>query len=66
LEVDNQAVRLSQIQRLEQIKAVRDNEKVAKALEKITEAANTKQGNLLALAVDAARERATLAKYPWH
>jgi methylmalonyl-CoA mutase len=38
LEVDNQAVRLSQIQRLEQIKAVRDNDKVAKALEKITEA----------------------------
>jgi methylmalonyl-CoA mutase len=62
LEVDNQAVRLSQIQRLEQIKAVRDNEKVAKALEKITEAANTKQGNLLALAVDAARERATLGE----
>ncbi|MFD2241193.1 methylmalonyl-CoA mutase [Flectobacillus roseus] len=62
LEVDNQAVRLSQIQRLEQIKAVRDNEKVIKALEKITEAANTKQGNLLALAVDAARERATLGE----
>ncbi|PAC30995.1 methylmalonyl-CoA mutase [Flectobacillus sp. BAB-3569] len=62
LEVDNQAVRLSQIQRLEQIKAVRDNEKVVKALEKITEAANTKQGNLLALAVDAARERATLGE----
>ncbi|MDI9870074.1 methylmalonyl-CoA mutase [Flectobacillus roseus] len=62
LEVDNQAVRLSQIQRLEQIKAVRDNEKVAKALEKITEAANTKQGNLLVLAVDAARERATLGE----
>ncbi|WP_255494234.1 methylmalonyl-CoA mutase [Cellulophaga sp. BC115SP] len=62
LEVDNQAVRLSQIQRLEQIKAVRDNDKVAKALEKITEAANTKQGNLLALAVDAARERATLGE----
>lgn len=62
LEVDNQAVRLSQIQRLEQIKATRDNIKVAKALEKITEAANTKQGNLLALAVEAARERATLGE----
>ncbi|MFY7829833.1 MAG: methylmalonyl-CoA mutase [Flectobacillus sp.] len=62
LEVDNQAVRLSQIQRLEQIKATRDNIRVAKALEKITEAANTKQGNLLALAVEAARERATLGE----
>jgi methylmalonyl-CoA mutase len=62
LEVDNQAVRLSQIERLEHIKAQRNSEKVAAALEKLTNAAQQQNDNLLALAVDAARERATLGE----
>jgi len=60
LEVDNQTVRLQQIERLERIKASRDTTAVSEALSKLTEAAKTSEGNLLALAVDAARKRATL------
>ncbi|AWM14342.1 methylmalonyl-CoA mutase [Flavobacterium sediminis] len=62
LEVDNQVVRKQQIERLEQIKATRDNAKVAKCLAKLTECAKTGSGNLLDLAVDAARNRATLGE----
>ncbi|WP_179006053.1 methylmalonyl-CoA mutase [Winogradskyella forsetii] len=62
LEVDNQTVRLQQIERLEQIKASRDNDAVTKALSKLTKAAKTSEDNLLALAVDAARKRATLGE----
>lgn len=62
LEVDNVKVRAEQIERLEKLKANRDNQKVMDALEKITEAANTGKGNLLELAVDAARERASLGE----
>ena len=62
LEVDNQAVRESQINRLEQIKATRNQEAVEAALSKITQAAQNKQGNLLELAVEAARLRATLGE----
>ncbi len=62
LEVDNQAVRIAQIQRLEQIKAQRNTANVAACLQKLTHAAQTGEGNLLALAVDAARERATLGE----
>jgi len=62
LDVDNQAVRTSQIERLERIKAERDNAKVSEALADITECAKTGQGNLLALAVEAARYRATLGE----
>jgi methylmalonyl-CoA mutase len=62
LEVDNTAVRESQIKRLEQVRASRNEEKVQACLEKITEAARSESGNLLALAVDAARERATLGE----
>lgn len=62
LEVDNQTVRNGQIKRLERIKASRDSEAVENALKKITKAAKTGQENLLALAVDAARERATLGE----
>ena len=61
-EVDNTAVRDSQIQRLHQLKAERDNAKVQSALDAITEAAQNGQGNLLALAIDAARARATLGE----
>ncbi len=62
LEVDNQIVRNSQIERLKAIKAERNNEKVQAALSKLTEVAKTGQENLLALAVEAARERATLGE----
>ncbi|WMX15462.1 methylmalonyl-CoA mutase [Aureispira sp. CCB-E] len=62
LEVDNKAVRLSQIKRLEEIKATRDTLAVETALAKITAAAKAGKGNLLALAVEAARVRATLGE----
>jgi methylmalonyl-CoA mutase len=61
-EVDNTAVRLSQIQRLQQLKAQRDNAKVQTALDALTSAAQTGTGNLLALSIDAARVRATLGE----
>ncbi|MES2731201.1 MAG: methylmalonyl-CoA mutase [Bacteroidota bacterium] len=62
LEVDNQAVRLSQIERLNRLKAERNNPQVEAALANITHAAHTGEGNLLTLAVDAARKRATLGE----
>ncbi|MCG2431339.1 methylmalonyl-CoA mutase [Aequorivita xiaoshiensis] len=62
LDVDNKKVRTSQIERLNQIKSTRDNTKVEKALADITECACTGEGNLLALAVEAARCRATLGE----
>jgi methylmalonyl-CoA mutase len=61
-EVDNTAVRQSQIQRLQKLKAERDNAKVQTALDALTRAAETNAGNLLALAIDAARVRATLGE----
>lgn len=62
LDVDNQMVRRQQIERLEQIKASRDNQKVTECLERLTESAKTGEGNLLSLAVEAARHRATLGE----
>ncbi|PCJ27430.1 MAG: methylmalonyl-CoA mutase [Flavobacteriales bacterium] len=62
LDVDNDAVRESQIARLNQTKADRDSEKVIAALNNITEIAKSKNGNLLEAAVTAARERATLGE----
>jgi methylmalonyl-CoA mutase len=62
LEVDNTAVRLSQIKRLNQIKKSRNTEEVKKSLDAITKCAETKDGNLLDLAVKAARKRATLGE----
>ncbi|MGJ8735223.1 methylmalonyl-CoA mutase [Zobellia laminariae] len=76
LEVDNNAVRKKQLERLTSIKESRDTEKVADALKKLTDAAHQKMvmakdstaqpsssdENLLALAVDAARHRATLGE----
>lgn len=61
-DVDNQAVRNSQIERLNKIKSERNQEEVIKALEALTKAAQTGEGNLLQLAVDAARLRATLGE----
>ena len=62
LEVDNQTVRNQQIERLNQIKSTRNNKDVAEALSKLTEAAKSGNENLLALAIDAARKRATLGE----
>jgi methylmalonyl-CoA mutase len=62
LEVDNQTVRISQIERLNNIKSKRNNEKVKETLSKLSEVARTGHGNLLALAVEAARARATLGE----
>ena len=62
LDVDNNMVRKQQIERLDQIKATRDNAKVTECLNKLIECAKTKKGNLLELAVDAARYRATLGE----
>ena len=62
LDVDNTAVRLSQIERLKKLKANRNNDEVKLALEAITECAKTGKGNLLELAVDAAKKRASLGE----
>lgn len=73
LDVDNDMVRKQQIERLEQIKATRDNAKVAACLAKLTDAAKKssknitdpdlhQDNNLLSLAVEAARNRATLGE----
>ena len=62
LEVDNSAVRDAQIRRLEKLKAERNGGEVECALAALTECARMGTGNLLALAVDAARKRATLGE----
>ncbi|MCK0130860.1 methylmalonyl-CoA mutase [Flavobacteriaceae bacterium F08102] len=62
LEVDNVVVRDAQIERLKQVKAARDSNAVKKALADLTDAAAGSEGNLLALAIEAARVRATLGE----
>ncbi len=62
LEVDNTAVREVQINRLNQLKKERNNEAVNVSLGKITEAAETGEGNLLQLSIEAAKNRATLGE----
>jgi len=62
LEVDNEAVRRTQMARLEQVRASRDSARVEECLAALTKAAGTGEGNLLELAVDAARARATLGE----
>ncbi|MDR7129472.1 methylmalonyl-CoA mutase [Algoriphagus sp. 4150] len=61
-DVDNQAVRESQIVRLKKVKESRNQEEVNKSLEALSEAAKSGEGNLLELAIDAARKRATLGE----
>ena len=61
-EVDNKAVREAQINRLRKIKAARDEKEVKSALDALHQCARTKQGNLLDIAVKAARARATLGE----
>ncbi|MFN4234121.1 MAG: methylmalonyl-CoA mutase [Bacteroidia bacterium] len=62
LEVDNTKVRLAQIERLKKLKAERNENDVQTSLEALTKAAETGKSNLLELAVDAARKRATLGE----
>jgi methylmalonyl-CoA mutase len=62
LEVDNTIVREKQIERLREVKANRNNEKVKQALDAITHACQTGEGNLLELAIEAAKYRATLGE----
>jgi methylmalonyl-CoA mutase len=62
LDVDNQMVRKQQLEQLDHIKSTRDAGKVQKALDKLIECAKTGEGNLLELAVDAARNRTTLGE----
>ena len=61
-DVDNESVRNSQIERLEKIKNERNNNAVNLILEKITKSAEIGEGNLLSLAIEAARLRATLGE----
>ena len=62
LDVDNQMVRTAQLERLANIKATRDNQKVAESLKALTHAATSATENLLDLAVVAAKQRATLGE----
>ncbi|MFV5684434.1 methylmalonyl-CoA mutase [Flavobacterium sp. GB2R13] len=62
LDVDNQMVRKQQLEQLDRIKATRDTEKVQNSLKKLILCAQTGEGNLLEIAVDAARNRTTLGE----
>ena len=62
LDVDNAKVREQQIARLKELRANRDNAKVQQCLDAITEAVANKTGNLLELAVEAAKARASLGE----
>jgi methylmalonyl-CoA mutase len=62
LQVDNSKVRAQQIARIEELKRTRDAQAVDAALQALTRCAETGEGNLLDLAVDAARKRATLGE----
>ncbi|MXZ81922.1 MAG: methylmalonyl-CoA mutase [Gammaproteobacteria bacterium] len=60
--VDNHAVREAQVRRLAEVRASRNEEAVRSALDRLTEAARTEQGNLLEQAIEAARARASLGE----
>jgi methylmalonyl-CoA mutase len=62
LDIDNAAVRESQLRRIEELKRARDNDAVRQSLEKLERCASTSEGNLLQCAVEAARNRATLGE----
>jgi methylmalonyl-CoA mutase len=62
LDIDNTAVRESQIKRINEMKASRNEAECQAALDKLTEAAKTGSGNLLEYAVDCARKRATVGE----
>lgn len=62
LDVDNEMVRNQQIEQLQKIKLTRDSNKVKEKLDKLVEIAKTGHGNLLEIAIEAARYRATLGE----
>ncbi|GMT98731.1 methylmalonyl-CoA mutase [Corallococcus caeni] len=62
LKVDNSAVREAQIARLRELRAERNGEEVRRRLDALTEAGRRNEGNLLALAIDAARAKATVGE----
>ena len=62
LDVDNQKVRAQQLEQLAELKANRDAQQVSDCLNKLTKCAQTEEGNLLELAIEAARARATLGE----
>ena len=62
LNIDNSAVRDAQINRLQKIRADRDQDQCGKALSQLTEAAENGEGNLLALTIDAMRARASVGE----
>jgi methylmalonyl-CoA mutase len=62
LKVDNDAVRKSQIERLKKLRSQRNQDEVEAALNKLTQACETNEGNLLELAIAAARSRATVGE----
>ena len=62
LDIDNSAVRESQVARLAKVRSSRDSQACQQTLDALTQAAKTGEGNLLALAVDAARARATVGE----
>jgi methylmalonyl-CoA mutase len=62
LEIDNNKVRLEQIERLKSIKSSRNNKAVAESLNAITKCAESGDGNILSLAIEAAKHRATLGE----
>jgi methylmalonyl-CoA mutase len=62
LDIDNAAVRESQLKRLAQLKRERDPDAVRHSLERLVQCATSGEGNLLECAVDAARRRATLGE----
>ena len=62
LEIDNSAVREAQIKRLEKLRSERNADEVQAALDALTKCAETGNGNLLALSLDAARKRASLGE----
>ncbi|TDI69807.1 MAG: methylmalonyl-CoA mutase, partial [Bacteroidetes bacterium] len=62
LDVDNEMVRNGQLERLKKIKESRNAKNVTECLSKLTQCAQTGEGNLLALAIEAARERVTLGE----
>lgn len=65
LKVDNAAVRKTQIERLKKLRAERDTEATQHALDALTKCAETGTGNLLALAINAARARASVGEISW-
>jgi len=62
LDVDNQMVRKQQLEQLDRIKSSRNNDKVKNSLDQLIQCAKTAEGNLLEIAVEAARNRATLGE----